>query len=94
MPQIAIILATLIAGWIISLSRKTLRARLIVAASAPTGTMLGNLCGFALGSLFLHWNGLDQSQHSWIAIANFAILGTLLGAMALPAFALAATRNR
>ena len=84
----------LLSGWVLSLSRRGLRARVSVIASVPVGGFLGGLGGGVVCQLIFRLQGHAETQHDWIAWGGAAILGAVVGLIVVPTLVLAFTGRK
>lgn len=88
------ILASLLSGWILSLTRKGCLNRTLVILSVPVGTFLGGYGGSAICRLIFRLQGRAETQHDWIAWVDAGILGAIIGLILVPGIALAFTGRK
>ncbi|HWD93167.1 MAG TPA: hypothetical protein VG938_12555 [Verrucomicrobiae bacterium] len=90
-----LLIALLLTGWILSLSRKGWAARALVLFSVPLGAFLGGYFGFMTCRLMIFvFDSKPENQHNWIGWIDAGILGAVIGVIFLPGIALAISGRR
>ena len=85
-----LLLALLLSGWILSLTRRGWIARSLVIVSVPLGAFFGGYCGYTICRLVVFpLDGRPESQHNWIGWVNAGILGAAIGVIIVPTIVLA-----
>lgn len=90
-----ILLALLLSGWVLSLTRKGWVARALVIVSVPLGAFFGGYVSYTICRLMIFpFDGRPESQHNWIGWVDAGILGAVIGVIFLPAITLALTGRK
>ena len=87
-------LALLAGGWLLSLTRRGVLCRALVAASVPVGALLGAGGGWTVGWLCCRLESSSATRHEWIGLGAAAMFGLVVGVILLPTMILAITGRK